>query len=363
MISFENFDYDIIVLIIISFSCIFGAYYGIKREARHFLTILLPLIILHFSFEKMFYLVSSKIKIIAYYNNQSEKSSKLIILLLFAFLYYVVLFLLVLLIISAFRLKNEKLLLAYETKKTRFLGALLGTIKGYIISFIVLCFISNIFVINYNRPITSFISSTSKKISYISQYDVIKNACESYDNLYYQIVVIFGEKAQEIYEIAIQDNDFEHELIQEKDEVLKEYLNYLYLKDDFYDYKTKRELEKYFKYKDLFIKELNLSTCDLDDYCLMMKEQITINPNLVLSILRSVLIKDDFYENYYLLENTNGKKIKIVNFEDCYFEFVYQIILINYPDIKRISKLSEDNIFINCYIESVDLINKELLIK
>lgn len=372
MISFESFDFDIIVLIIVSFTCIFGAYYGAKRETKHFLNILLPLLIMHFSVEKMFELLMKETKVfefLKYYislilnDNQNEKNVELIILFLFSLVYYIVLFFIIFFVSNIFKLKNEKLLLIKETKKSRLFGALLGILEGYIISAFVLSFVSNIFVINYDKPITNFVSSTSKKVSYVSQYDIVNNAYESYEDLYYQLMIVFGEKGKEIYQIAIQDESFSCEMSDVKDDVLKEYLKYLEQKKDYKDYKTKIEIENYLKYKKILIEELDLQEYDLDEYYLEIKNHLQENPNEVLTVLRNILKEDDFYECASLLKKTEFKELKIDNEENCFFEFVYEIILINYPDLKKINKLSKSNVFINYYMKNTDLTNKELLIE
>lgn len=368
MISFESFDYDIIVLIIIFFSCIFGAYYGVKRELKHLVNFLLPLVILHFMLKKIFDIINEKTKIIVFLENFIEsifglKNSKLslITLLSFGIICYIILFLFLMLIFRIFKKKNEKLLLAKESKRSRLIGSILGIIEGYVISFITLCLVSNVFVINYNKPITSFISTTSKMVSKLSEYDYCENACESFEKLDYQFSIVFGLRANEIYKEFINEQDY-IETDKTKDEILKDYCNYLY-ENDKDENQIKMELSYYFKYKEILINELNFLDCDLDEYSSEIEKIIKNNPNDVLLILRTFVEENDFYEMNYLLEKTKNNKIILGYSENIFKELAYQVILVTYSDIHSIINLSENNEFIKCYLKDIEGTNKNMLIE
>lgn len=353
MISFETFNFDIIVLIIIFFSIIFGAYYGIKREIRHFLVITIPFIILHFSFSSIVVFLEEKAILEAIkgvIKKVVSKSDDLLVITILAILFYILLMLITCLIMKGFKPKSEKLLLSKETKRTRLLGALLGIFEGYFISSIVLCLISNLFVINYNNALTSFISNTSKKISYYSEYNSVKSICKQYNELEYELDIIFGKREKEIYDIALSDSSFSKDLSDAitKDAVLEKYYNYIKEKESLNreEFKIKEELEKYFKYKSLITRKLSLKEEDLDDYFLSLSEALKEDPNNLLSVLRTTLVHEEFSSVISLIENTKSKKI----IGD---DFAYEIVLANYPSIKRADSRKKNNIFLKYYFEKV----------
>lgn len=367
MISFEIFNFDIIILIIIFFSIIFGAYYGIKREIRHFLVVFIPLLVLHFSFSDIIVILREKTEIFSYMQkivhviaNNGIYNTDLIVATIISCLCYLILMLIAIFIMKAFESKNEKYLLKKETKKTRLFGGLLGIFQGYFISLIVLCFASNIFIINYDSFLTSFISSTSKNISYYCEYDYFKDVCKKYNDLSYEMSIIFGEKEKEIYEYASLDEKFfEDSFAKEtKDDTLKKYYTYLEQKKSlsYEEFKSHEELKKYFKYKDTLIKSLKLKNCDLDEYCSAISELLSNNPNDVLDVLRTVLENEDYYNILPLIKNTKNKKI----LGD---DFVYEIILVNYPNIKRINSMKKNNLFLEYYINGIDKTDEGKLIE
>lgn len=357
MISFEIFNFDIIILIIIFFSIIFGAYYGIKREIRHFLVVFIPLLVLHFSFSDIIVILRERTKIFSYMQkivyvitNNESYNADLTAAIIISCLCYLILMLIVIFIMKAFESKNEKYLLKKETKKTRLFGGLLGIFQGYFISLIVLCFTSNIFMINYDSFLTSFISNTSKNISYYCEYDYVKNVCKKYNDLSYEMSVIFGEKEKDIYEYASLDESFFEESFakETKDDTLKKYYTYLEQKKSlsYEEFKSREELKKYFKYKDILIKNLKLKDCDLDEYCSAISELLSNSPNDVLDVLRTVLENEDYYNVLPLIKNTKNKKI----LGD---DFVYEIILVNYPNVKRINSMKKNNLFLEYYINGI----------
>ena len=367
MISFEIFNFDIIILIIIFFSIIFGAYYGIKREIRHFLVVFIPLLVLHFSFSDIIVILRERTEIFSYMQkivhvlaNNGSYNTDLIVATIISCLCYLILMLIAIFIMKAFESKNEKYLLKKETKKTRLFGGLLGIFQGYFISLIVLCFASNIFIINYDSFLTSFISSTSKNISYYCEYDYFKDVCKKYNDLSYEMSIIFGEKEKDIYEYASLDEKFfEDSFAKEtKDDTLKKYYTYLEQKKSLSheEFKSHEELKKYFKYKDTLIKSLKLKNCDLDEYCSAISELLSNNPNDVLDVLRTVLENEDYYNILPLIKNTKNKKI----LGD---DFVYEIILVNYPNIKRINSMKKNNLFLEYYINGIDKTDEGKLIE
>lgn len=359
MISFEIFDFDIIALIIVSFTCCLGTYYGAKREIKHLIILFLPLISLHLFLEKIFELVSGKTKIIVWIKKiislflKDKQVIEIATLLLFGIICYFLLVFIVFLICRIFRLKNEKLLFSKENKTTRFFGAVLGLIEGYIVSFISLFFLSNIFLINYNRPITKFINVTSSEISKLSEFNEIKNAYDAYDELYYQLNIIFGKECQKIYDDLIKDEKIVFDEKRTKDEILLEYLEKLNINNNYADVKIQNELNKYFKYKDLLTEKMKFDNKDLDEYCLKIENCIKSNSDELLNALRDVMEANDFYGIFNLVEKTKDKKIIIEDKENSFNDFVYQIVLINYPNIKNIDKLTKNNVLVKYYLKGI----------
>lgn len=208
MKMFESFNFDIIIILILISSTVSGLYYNLYRQGRRTLVLIVPFIILFFTFN----LIYDYLKTVAFINNGIMNIINLFKItyiesafaLIIYFASYIVLALLVRLIYSLFKVPVQNRVLNKASTSSRLLGSFLGLLSGYVIGMLFM-FILNPFIgLNYEKQITKIYTTTSNDVLTFSSLNQLKNVNVKKYNEYEEILgELTGRNAlNEYYEVV-----------------------------------------------------------------------------------------------------------------------------------------------------------------
>lgn len=154
-------NYDIVAIVIIVFSIIFGYARGFYKQLKTTLAILVPFLIIIFA-HSVVVLIADKLNVIdailvkiadifAFFTLITIEDLKLIVIYLVIFL---IVGLLVHLIVSIFSPSRRKKVITFKSKTSKFIAAGLGLLRGVALVVIVLFVIKEITIINFSSPLT-----------------------------------------------------------------------------------------------------------------------------------------------------------------------------------------------------------------
>lgn len=206
---FESFNFDIIIILILISSTVSGLYYNLYRQGRRTLVLIVPFIILFFTFN----LVYDYLKTVDFINNGIIKIINLFkityiesaLALIVYFTSYIILALIVRLIYSLFRVPVQKRVLNKESTSSRLFGSFLGLLSGYVIGMLFM-FILNPFIgLNYEKPITKVYTATSNDVLTFSSLNQLKNVDTKKHSEYQEILgELTGRNALNEYNEVIE---------------------------------------------------------------------------------------------------------------------------------------------------------------
>lgn len=258
---FESFNFDIIIILILISSIITGLYFNLYRQGRRTLVIILPIIILYFSYNLIYDSLRSITVISNFILSLIEKlkfknidSTYAVVIYFFS---YIFLGIAIRLIYSLFRVKVQKRVLSKATVSSKLLGAMFGILNGYVLGMLIMFILNPIIGLNYQKPITKVYIETTNDVLTFSSLNRLKNVnIKKYENTKSLLDEVTGRVAlnnyEEILEVFDAFSNLEAELTNDVIPVLtsdsallldnEDLLNSLFLnKDKIYEFEKANE--------------------------------------------------------------------------------------------------------------------------
>ena len=222
---FESFNFDIIIILILISSIVSGLYFNLYRQGKRTISFIIPFIILYFSFNPILNNIKNIsiindpiIGIINFFKIETYRESTYALIIYFGL--YIALNLIIKLVYSLFRVPVQKRVLSKPSALSKLLSSFLGLLHGYVLVLLIMFVLNPLITINYEKPITRFITSTSNDVITISNYNRLKNIniirYESYENSINQLT---GREALDNYNRILDEFDgfleLENEFINE----------------------------------------------------------------------------------------------------------------------------------------------------
>ena len=222
---FESFNFDIIIILILISSIVSGLYFNLYRQGKRTISFIIPFIILYFSFNPILNNIKNIsiindpiIGIINFFKIETYRESTYALIIYFGL--YIALNLIIKLVYSLFRVPVQKRVLSKPSALSKLLSSFLGLLHGYVLVLLIMFVLNPLITINYEKPITRFITSTSNDVITISNYNRLKNiniiSYESYENSINQLT---GREALDNYNRILDEFDgfleLENEFINE----------------------------------------------------------------------------------------------------------------------------------------------------
>lgn len=177
---FETFNFDIIILLVLIAMASSSLYFGLYRQTRKTLTLIGPIIVLYFLFNKIMKLVNnssfgfkistglSKLLKINIY--QSMTYTMIIYIICWLILGFIIRFL-----YGIYRMPIEKKVLTKPSWISKVISLILGIINAYVIIMILMFALKPLITIDYEKPITKVFVKTSNDVVTVSNLNKFQN--------------------------------------------------------------------------------------------------------------------------------------------------------------------------------------------
>lgn len=177
---FESFNFDIIIVLILVSSLIFGLYFTLYRQLRRTIVLILPFVILSFSFNLIYRLITG----VGFIKDYGFKALEFIgfdtyveyaFSLIVYFFSYLVIAIIIRVVYSFFRISVKNRVLGKKSGYSKVASALLGLLNGYILGMLLMFILSPFIGLNYNKPLTKVYLATTNDALTFSRLNQVSN--------------------------------------------------------------------------------------------------------------------------------------------------------------------------------------------